>query len=107
MKNSELVKERINNGYSIYSNPKESNVPSMMRDFTKALNDDKLLLDIDYSVYINVYTNKTNIEKLKKNLENYNNHERSLACEHNKQEYVSKINELQDRINELENRCSE
>lgn len=106
MKNTEIVKEKINNGYSIYLDIQESNLSTMMRGFTKALNDNKILLDNDSSIHISVYTNKSNIEILKSNLEKYKNHERSLSCEYNKQVYLSTIHNLQNRVNELENSCN-
>jgi len=106
MKNNELVKEKIGNGYSVYIKNKESNISTMMKDFMEALKDKKLLLDNDYSIYINVYTNKSNIDKLKNNLEDYINHERILSCEYNKKEYITKINELNEKINSLQNSCN-
>ena len=101
-KNSEVVKDKVNNGYYIRLNLDEANFPDMLREFTKALNDKKILLDNDSSVYIKVYTNKTNLEKLKGNLENYKNHERELSCEYNKHEYISRIDELQEALNACE-----
>ena len=80
------------------------NPTKLIRTFIKNANDKKIILIDDKIEKITIYTNESNINKLKNNLNNY---QASIEKEQEKRNsYESRIEELEDQNSELKEEIS-
>lgn len=102
---NEVNFEKNKNTYTYYTYLSDLDAFEILKNVIKDINDKKIVLYENSKIII--YTNKSNIDKIKNNLNNYYENEQYKYYEDRISEYENRIFELEEEKNDLKNQFYE